>query len=122
MQLKRKVLCLPNGDKLAIYYYYFCHYYTRTWHINKLKFINVICWWKKQKLQNVLVKVPDQAEEEPVEDTTQTQREETTEDAPSDDETWEDKEGKWFCPSNTTWPVLWGCFKNYRKAVKGIHK
>ena len=44
-------------------------------------------------MQNV-VKVPDQAEEEPVEDTTQTQQEETTEDAPSDDETWEDKEGK----------------------------
>ena len=39
----------------------------------------------------------DQAEEEPVEDTTQTQREETTEDAPSDDETWQEKEGKWFC-------------------------
>ena len=49
-------------------------------------------------MQNV-VKVPDQAEEEPVEDTTQTQHEETTDDAPSDDETWEDKEGKWFCRS-----------------------
>ena len=49
-------------------------------------------------MQNV-VKVPDQAEEEPVEDTTQTQLEETTEDGPSDDETWEDKEGKWFCRS-----------------------
>ncbi|XP_044171026.1 eukaryotic translation initiation factor 4 gamma 3-like isoform X2 [Acropora millepora] len=36
--------------------------------------------------------VPDQAEEVPVEDTTQTQHEETTGDALSDDETWEDKE------------------------------
>ena len=43
-------------------------------------------------MQNV-VKVHDQAEEVPVEDTTQTQHEETTGDALSDNETWEDKEG-----------------------------
>ena len=53
----------------------------------------------KKKMQNV-VKVPDQAEEEPIEGTTQTQQhEETSEDALSDDEIWEDKEGKWFCRS-----------------------
>ena len=53
----------------------------------------------KEKMQNV-IKVSDQAEEEPVEDTTQMQHEEMTEDALSDHETiWGDKEGKCFCRS-----------------------
>ena len=48
-------------------------------------------------MQNA-VKVRHHAEDrEPVEDTTQMQHEETTEDDLSDDETWQDKEGKWFC-------------------------
>ena len=50
-----------------------------------------------KKKMHVVVKVPDQAEEEPFEDTTQTQPEEITDNDTSDDETWESIEGKWFC-------------------------